>query len=93
VKTLERKAMAKKAEKQRSSEEEHEAAVKKAARNDVQRFLADDNEDLKLERSDAEDDIVSEFFPATDTEPETSENIRKYFEIPNIALATNYISV
>jgi hypothetical protein len=88
VKTLERKAMAKKAEKRRNSEEEHEAAVEKAARNDVQRFLADDNEDLELERGDAEDDIVSEFFPATDTEPVTSENIKNYVEIPNIALAS-----
>jgi hypothetical protein len=77
VKTLERKAMAKKTEKRRSSEEEHEAAVEKAARNDVQRFLADDNEDLELDGSDAEDDIVSEFFPSTDTEAGMSENIKK----------------
>jgi hypothetical protein len=47
-----------------------------------------DNEDLELERSDAEDDIFSEFFPATDPEPGTSENIKNYVEIPNIALTS-----
>ncbi|KAJ8387960.1 hypothetical protein AAFF_G00147510 [Aldrovandia affinis] len=91
VRTLERQGMEKKAEERRRSKEENAAAAEKAARKDVERFLADDDEDLEFERSGAEDEFVPEveLFSETDPEPAASAKVQKnYDEIPNIALAS-----
>ncbi|KAJ8405307.1 hypothetical protein AAFF_G00322980 [Aldrovandia affinis] len=63
--------MEKKAEKRKRSKEENAAAAEKTARKDVERFLADGDEDLELEGSGAEDEFVPEveLFPETDPEP------------------------
>ncbi|KAJ8404011.1 hypothetical protein AAFF_G00343610 [Aldrovandia affinis] len=72
------------------SKEENAATAEKAARKDVERFLADGDEDLELERSGAEDEFVPEveLFHETDPEPAASAKVQKNFEIPNIALAS-----
>jgi len=57
-----------------------------AATKDIERFLADGEEDLELERSGAEDEFVPEVehFLETDPEPATSTKVQKnYDEIPN----------
>ncbi|KAJ8358162.1 hypothetical protein AAFF_G00028750 [Aldrovandia affinis] len=83
--------MEKKAEERRRSKEENAAAAEKTARKDVERFLADGDEDLELERSGAEDEFVPEveLFPETDPAPAASAKVQKnYDEIPNISLAS-----
>lgn len=85
VKKLERQGMEKKGEERRRSKGESSAAAEKAAKKDIERFLADGDEDLEVERSGAED----EFVPETDPEPAASVKVQKnYDEIPNIALAS-----
>ena len=54
VRTLERQGAEKKTEKRKRSMEENVAAAEKAARKDIERFLADGDDDLELERSGAE---------------------------------------
>ncbi|KAK1889847.1 Transcription elongation factor A protein-like 4 [Dissostichus eleginoides] len=90
VGTLERQGMENIAEERRRSEEENAAAADKAAREGVKRFLADGDEDLKLENG-AEDEFVPEveLFPETEPEPAASTKVEKnYDDIPNIALAS-----
>eukprot|EP00919_Chromeraceae_sp_WS-2016_P011902 GHVR01027830.1.p1 GENE.GHVR01027830.1~~GHVR01027830.1.p1 ORF type:complete len:164 (+),score=39.48 GHVR01027830.1:141-632(+) len=91
VRTLERQGVDKKAEKWRRSMEENVAAAEKAARKNVERFLADGDENLELERIGAENEFVPEveLFPETNPEPAALANVQKnYDEISNIALAS-----
>lgn len=81
VKKLERQGMEKKGEERRKSKGESSAAAEKAVKEDIERFLADGDEDLEVERSGAEDEFV----------PETAASVKvkkNYDNIPNIALAS-----
>ena len=87
MRTLERQEMAVKAKKRRSSKEEDAEAAEKSAREDIENFLAEDD-NMVLDRSGAEDEFVPDVQLVSETDTKLANEQKNYDDISNIALAS-----